>query len=805
MPTGDKYLHIVSKRVLGTDDFGTRFLEYMRSRVEEVNKEQYGTAFFHPNGVLANSAAADQFTLAQDTGGGSAIASDGLGNFLDFENSTYQNIQFENTLGVNYHVALKYCNLPSGIQINPRTGKPEWISYEDQIGEKGNPNTVIDNGNNTITFRVDSVTEAGVDNTGRVVTVYKILPGDSATTEAIAKEDCTVFYSSSQNQITTTGSLGQTNVSLVAADYEVVMKGPTVKRYTDLSAAANYCYIGYLTGTGAGNPPTSFNRDNQKIVPHSWTELLIDGLDQDFFPTTDNTHNLGTATKRWANIYTVNLVVSSDFLPVADNTQDIGSLTYRWNDGFFGGLIECLDLDVTGSGLGEGVQTDLVPSVDDNSWLGTTSHRYAGVYTNLVHVEKLEVESGSVDQGVATDLYPTANNTYDLGGGAYYWDGLASRDVIAAETFYVSYAVGEGVRSEFVPRTTNTYNLGNSSYQWEELYVGGDGAYINNGYFTRDITVGRRFSLTYAQPTPQPGCASDFNPNADDTYDLGSASYQWAQVRAGDLSLISTAGRGVLSHIVPTSDETHNLGAATLYEWANIYTAKITLNTGAGNGVASNAVPTADDSYDLGSTSYRWQDLYLDGTADVHTMNVSSGSSGLGFISDCSPGADDTHSLGENSYRWQDLWVDGTGYIDKLILNTSVGDGVGGHMYPSANNTHNIGSSTYYYANVYSNNVYYKTTLTTFDDFNDLELIERYNPTEKVVAVEKKGVKRIIRKADPDTLPWPMLGDKDPDKGDYFLHAGDSITFLLGAIKQLYQEHKAALERLAALELKTAK
>lgn len=800
MPTGDKYLHVVSKRVLGVEDFGTRFLEYMKSRVEEVNREQYGTAFFHPNGVLANSAAADQFSLAQDTGGGSAIASDGLGNFLDFENSTYQNIQFENTLGVNYHVALKYCNVPSGIQINPRTGKPEWIAYEDQIGEKANPDFVTDNGNGTITFRIDSSTEAGVDNTGRVATVYKVLPGDGATTEALAKEDCTVFYSSSQNQITTTGSLGQTTISAIAADYEVVVKGPTVKRYTDLTSAANYCYIGYLTGTGAGNPPTSFNRDNQKIVPHSWTELLINGIDQDFYPTTDNTHSLGLSNKRWSDIYTVNLVVSADFLPVTTDSQDIGNVTYSWRNAVFSGSLETRDLDVAGNGTGEGLLSSLTPSADDNSWLGTTSHRYAGMWAGSVHVEKLEVEQGSVDQGVNSDLIPSVDDTYNLSASGYWWQYIGANQISCAENLTVSYGPGEGVNTALVPRTNNNVYLGFSNYKYGELHVGTDG--ITTEYITVDhsATIDNRLILSYTDPVPQPGVASDLIPNADDTFDLGSASYQWAQVRAGDLSLIATAGRGVLSDVVPAADNTYDLGVDTLYEWGTIYSTKLHLSIGAGAGIESDLQPDATGTHDLGSVSYQWQDLYIHGTATIDGINLDSGSTDLGFLSDCTPFPDDTYDLGENSYRWRNLYVDGTGYIDKLNLSIAVSAGIGSDVLPSTNDAYDLGSTTRYWDNIYSDNVYYKTTLTTFDDFDDLSLIEKYNPTQEKILVKKKGVVRTVRKADPESLPWPMLGDKDPEKGDYFFHAGDSITFLLGAIKQLHGEHKKALQRIAVLE-----
>src|SRR5690606_29601129 len=97
--------------------------------------------------------------------------------------------------------------------------------------ESAAPSVVVDN-TGTITFTIDSVCEAGVSHAGRTARIWKVIPGEGATTEAIAIEDVAVVYTAGNNKITTMGTLGQSAVSTTAADYMVALLGPSVKRNT---------------------------------------------------------------------------------------------------------------------------------------------------------------------------------------------------------------------------------------------------------------------------------------------------------------------------------------------------------------------------------------------------------------------------------------------------------------------------------------------------------------------------------------------------------------------------------------------
>jgi len=82
-------------------------------------------------------------------------------------------------------------------------------------------------------------------------------------------------------------------------------------------------------------------------------------------------------------------------------------------------------------------------------------------------------------------------------------------------------------------------------------------------------------------------------------------------------------------------------------------------------------VPVTTNDVDIGSSSLKFKDLHLAGTANIAgTVTLSgnvlvSGTLGADLI----PDADDTRDIGSTSAEWKDLYIDGTAYIDALDLN----------------------------------------------------------------------------------------------------------------------------------------
>lgn len=381
MTTNDVYVNVSAKRLLGTDDFGDRLLDYMIDAVRDANRRNFDVDMVHATALTLSSSGNDQFDID-----GTSIASDGDGHFLDPAGATHEDINFENQTGFDYYVGLEYSEEPDDVQINPRTGAPEYIGYKEQIGKQGDPDAVVDN-TTTITFTIDSVTEAGRTHAGRTAVVYLKTPAAGGTTAAIAIETCTVAWSGGANKITTTGTLGQTTVSTTASDYEVIVLGPTVSRGTDLRTVSGVAFIGIITGNGPGATPVGFDISDQKVVPQSWASALADGLSQDFYPSADATYKLGTSSLRWSEIHTADLLVSNSFLPASDNAVDLGSTTgpKRWRDlhlsrdAVIEGTATITKLDVSAA-ASEGVVSDLLPDAGDSYDLGSSTRRWKNIY-----------------------------------------------------------------------------------------------------------------------------------------------------------------------------------------------------------------------------------------------------------------------------------------------------------------------------------------------------------------------------------------------------------------------------------------
>ena len=261
MATGDKYTNFTLKRLASYQDFKDRFLDYLREGTRQMGARVYSTDGTFNGAIVGFTASGnDEFDL--DTG---KPGTDGNGHILNGTAEFFNDIQFENANTIVYYVGCHYAERPLGIQINPRTGLPEFTEWEEIIGEAGTPDTAVDNGS-TMTFRVDSITEAGVSNAGRTVLVYKKVLDPNALTYAIAAEECTVTWTGTNNEITTSAQFGQTTPSTTVGDYEVVLLGPRVSRNTDLEPVSEYWFIGTVTGAGAGSPPSTFNTVNQNSI-----------------------------------------------------------------------------------------------------------------------------------------------------------------------------------------------------------------------------------------------------------------------------------------------------------------------------------------------------------------------------------------------------------------------------------------------------------------------------------------------------------------------------------------------------------
>lgn len=260
MTTADRFVSIQPKRIMGFLDFRDRFLDYMKAQLTKIVSVAYGDDGT-VGGVITISefgSGVDRFQLDNDI-----VGSDGQGHFTEGDaqlSGRDVGIQFKNDNTIDYRVAYHYAERPRGIQINPRTGFPEFQEWEESLGNRDEPDLVTDNGS-TITFRVNSVArlfgaDSALDQTGRLCLVWKKTPGKLAITEGQAVELLPVSLVSTHNVVTSTGLFGQSagSVSENETDYFVLLLGPSVS-LANLVGEIGYHFIGTVTGQGTGVTP----------------------------------------------------------------------------------------------------------------------------------------------------------------------------------------------------------------------------------------------------------------------------------------------------------------------------------------------------------------------------------------------------------------------------------------------------------------------------------------------------------------------------------------------------------------------
>lgn len=268
MPTSAELASITNKKLLGFTDFEDRFLRYLQNDIRESVQRLFVQGSFVEKMPLS-SPGADTVQVDLKPTELDGFAHDGLGRLLDLEQID-RTATFENTVAQDYEVGAAYIEYPVDIRPNPRLSIYEYDRLVEGIGVQAEPDSVSV-GVSTLTFRVDSLFEQGVavgDHTGRVVRVYKKTPGDNATTGAIAIETATVFFSGGQNQITTTGLLGQSTPSAVASDYFVQLVGIIVLKDTATNRPSQNPGSEFFVGvvTGNGGTPVAFDISGQVVI-----------------------------------------------------------------------------------------------------------------------------------------------------------------------------------------------------------------------------------------------------------------------------------------------------------------------------------------------------------------------------------------------------------------------------------------------------------------------------------------------------------------------------------------------------------
>ena len=283
MPTNDRKVNLYEKRLLSLTATREEFLEYLEGAIDEVGSSFFaGASGTLDNEVIGLNNAHGGSTFDIDTTNAEKVLA---GNHtIDLTVITgagiTDTIPFENTGAATYYVGVFHAEVEIGIEINSATSDPEYTSLKQSFGTVDNPDSVTDGGS-YIRLVINSITEAGVDHSGRSVRVWLVDP--VSPSESIAFFTGTSVYSGGNNYVDipysgASGPLGQDTSSAPpstnAIDYKVFIEGVSWKKNTDLRTVQDCAFLGLITG---GTPPT-FNTNDQPLLQIVSLDRAYDGI-----------------------------------------------------------------------------------------------------------------------------------------------------------------------------------------------------------------------------------------------------------------------------------------------------------------------------------------------------------------------------------------------------------------------------------------------------------------------------------------------------------------------------------------------
>jgi hypothetical protein len=340
-----------------------------------------------------------------------------------------------------------------------------------------------------------------------------------------------------------------------------------------------------------------------------------------FIPTITGFYDLGQNLSRWKNVYVVDASISdtlyvpsmraynplldllceSSFVPAADSTHDLGTASVRWAN-VYADIVDCPTLNADDvncatltaqNGTTVTCNDDFVPVSDILYDLGSFSLYWNTTYSKVIKCETIEAKAGNI--AVLGNLVPWADDSFDLGTTLVRW-GTAYVDVVVCGTITAQDGTTITSSDSIVPVSGGTHNLGSSSYTWANIY----GENVNTATITaRDSTTVR----INGKIDLYEGDGTDFETN-DEVFTFNHADHPWSfylrsQEENGNFSIEYGGVNNLRSFRI-----THNANPNACF------TAKVSTVTDDQYIKTRNIQAYADNTYEIGTSSARFKNFY---------------------------------------------------------------------------------------------------------------------------------------------------------------------------------------------------